>query len=195
MPTWLVEYTMWFLPLVVPPIVLVVVLSLVVAIRRRLMGRLQVLWGWIGPASPWQGAGRVWSGVVEGRNVVVRWFEHNTTVEVGARPKAEVAFTRKGQPASVATHDEDATPVDLPGKVGYAPDPSAARALASAPGVDEALGTLLGDRDRSLRAVRVDPKGTVSWFARNLPERALTPDDAHAWVRALMVVARASEAV
>jgi hypothetical protein len=194
MSTEIVERTMYLLPILVPPIVLLAVFGGMIARRRALVERLQRIWGWLGPARTWQGGGRAWSGVVDGRRVDVRWFEHNTTVEVGARPEAEVAFTRKGQPPELASPGDEAAAVELLGKVGYAADATVVRALADRPEVDEALGTLLGEPDTSLRAVRVDPKGTVSWFARYLPERRLTREDAQEWVRALLVVARASEA-
>jgi hypothetical protein len=194
MPWEIVERTMYLLPILVPPIVLLAVFGWMIARRRALVERLQRAWGWLGPPAEWQGGGRAWSGVVDGRRVQVRWFEHNTTVEVGATPSAAVAFTRKGQPPEIASPGEDAERIELLGKVAYAPDPGAVRTLASRPDVEEALGALLGEPDRSLRAVRVDPKGTVSWFARYLPERRVTAADAQEWVRALLVVARASEA-
>ena len=87
-----------------------------------------------------------------------------------------------------------AGPAEVLRLAAQAEDPAAVRALAEAPGVDEALGTLLGARDTSLRAVRVDPRGTVSWFARYLPEQQVTAERTRQWVRALLVVARASEA-
>lgn len=190
----IVERTVYLLPILVPPIVLLAVFGWTIARRRALVDRLQRAWGWLGSPERWQGAGRAWSGVVDGRRVHVRWFEHNTTVEVSATPSAAVAFTRKGQPSEIASPAEDAEPIELLGKVAYTPDPTVVRTLASRPDVEEALGALLGEPDTSLRAVRVDPKGTVSWFARYLPERRLTAADAHEWVRALLVIARASEA-
>jgi hypothetical protein len=182
----------WVMRLLVPPVLFLVVFSLFLARRQGLVGRLQERWGWLGPPQPYQGGGRSWSGETEGRRVEVRWFENNTEIELAASPTSEMGFVRKGQPEQLAAV-ADTTPVELDGKLGYGRDLAAVRAVASQPGVAEALSVLLDAPDRSLRAVRVDPSGRVSWFARYLPERQLTREDARQWVRALVAVARAAE--
>jgi hypothetical protein len=178
----------WAMRLLLPPILFLVVFFLFLAQRQRRMGRLNERWSWLGSPRPYQGAGRSWSGELEGRKVEVRWFEHNIELELEASPTVAMGFVRKGQPEELASVGA-ASPVELDGKLGYSPDPAAVRAVSRQPGVAQALSVLLDAPDRSLRAVRVDPAGRVSWFARYLSER----EDTRPWAEALLTIARAVE--
>jgi hypothetical protein len=182
----------WAMRLVVPPLLFLIVFWWFLARRQRLVRGLQERWSWLGSPQPYQGAGQRWSGEVDGRRVEVRWFEGNTELEVEARPLVAMGFGRKGQPEELASVP-DASPLELDGKVGYSHDLAAVRAVARQPGVAEALSALLDAPDRSLRAVRVNPAGRVTWFARNLPERRLTREDTRQWALALLTVAHATE--
>lgn len=184
----------WAVRLIGPPLVLLVVFSYFVVRRQRLLARLQERWGWLGASARHHQAGRAWSGEVGGRPVQVRWFSDNTEIEIEARPIAEVGFVRSGQPAELA-QVQGGRPVELDGKTGYGRDRATVEALARQPGIGQALSVLLEGADRSLRAVRLDPSGRVSWFARRLPQREGTAQDARRWVEALLHVARASEQV
>ena len=184
----------WALRILIPPILLLIVFTYFIARRQRTLGRLQERWGWLGPAARHHSAGRCWSGEVQGRRVQVKWFEYNTEIEIEANPAAPLGFGRKGQPAELA-EVQGGVSIEWGGKVAYGQDRRALHALISDPRLDEALTVLLNAQDRSLRAVRVKPGSGVSWFARHLPERELTSEDARHLVEALLVVARASEGV
>jgi hypothetical protein len=67
--------------------------------------------------------------------------------------------------------------------------------IVKQPGVEEALRMLLAKDGESLRSIDVDPNAGVGWFARNLPDRMFGREDAERWVRAVVAVATASEAV
>lgn len=182
----------WALRLIAPTVLLLVFFTYFIARRQRLLGRLQERWGWLGPSARHHSAGRIWSGEVEGRRVQVTWFEHNTEIEIEANPTDALGFGRKGQPAELA-EVQDGVSIEWGGKVAYGHDRRALQAIADDPRLDEALTVLLNARDRALRAVRVKPGVGVSWFARHLPERELTREDARHLVEALLLVARASE--
>jgi len=80
------------------------------------------------------------------------------------------------------------------GEVACAASAEEVGALVHQPEVKQALDALLENDGESLRKVEVDPEKGVSWFARNLP-RGLTREDTERWVRAVLTIARAAEAV
>lgn len=188
-----VWWWIWALKLVVPAILFLAIYNGGIRRRQRTLERLQQRWAWLGPSEPYQGGGLAWSGEIEGRAVRVTWFEHNTEITIAAAPHAKVGFGRIDQSAAL-TGVQGGTRVELNGRMGYGPDASTVRAIDAYPGADEALATLLGRGDGSLRAVGADPQGgRVTWFARNLVEPDFAPADARRWVEALLVIAHASE--
>lgn len=163
--------------------------------RRRRMLQLDALWAWVGEGRDLHGEGRGWVGEIDGRRVDVDWFDDNTTVQVDARPHVHVGFGRGDQPPDLVDGARDGRPVPIDlGEVAYAERPEEVAALVRVPRVKDALDVLLEDDGGSLRKVEVDPVHGVSWFARNLPV-GFTREDTERWVRAVLVVARAAEAV
>jgi hypothetical protein len=192
-----VFYGVLFLLLLAPWLVIFSGLWAVIHRRRKEASRFDGLWDWLGRGTRDKGAGRVWSGQVDGRDVRVDFYEDTTVVRVEARPKVRVGFGREDEPQSVIAEARDGGHVYTlgSGEVGYAEEPSVVPAIVRQPGVEEALRMLLASDGESLRSIDVDPKAGVGWFVRNLPEKMFEREDAKRWVRAIVALATAAETV
>lgn len=192
-----VFYGVLFVLLLLPWLVIFMSLFGIINRRRREASRLDTVWDWLGQGKGNLGAGRVWTGVVDGRGVRVDFNEDTTVVRVEAKPKVRVGFGREDEPQSVIPEAREGGRVyTLPnGEVGYADEPAVIPEILKQPGVEEALRMLLASDGASLRSIDVDPKSGVGWFARNLPESMFERDDAQRWVRAMVKLASAAEAV
>lgn len=180
----------WAVRLVIPPVLVIVVFSAVIAARQRTLRRIAVVWNWLGPPQRVYGAGRQWSGAVDGRALTVTWFERTLTMKLAARPTARLGFGPTGQPPSAVEAARDGAegkPLGTFTGYGRGADTVAKR-------VPEALHTLLDTGGpQAVRAINVDPEQGVSWLARPIPAREQSPAQAHAWANALADVARETE--
>lgn len=187
-----VIWAAWGVVLLLPFAMVVALLLYGAAVRRRLSRRLDAIWGWLGEGMRVVGSRREWQGEVDGREVSVDWFDDTTEVRVAGRPRVRMGFAREEEPSDVGPGR--AYPI-ADGEVVWTEEPDRVPGLVGQPGVREALRALLADDGASRRAVEVSPTDGVGWVVRHLPDRRFGPADTERWVRALVRLATASEAV
>jgi hypothetical protein len=186
----------WAAILLAPFLMVVAVLLYDATVRRRVSRRLDALWGWLGEGVRVVGSRREWQGEVEGRQVSVDWFDGTTEVRVAGQPRVRMGFAREEEPSDAMpeTGLGRAYPI-ADGEVVWTEEPDRVPALVGQPGVREALRALLADDGESRRAVELSPTDGVGWLVRHLPDQRFGRADTERWVRALVRLARAAEAV